>query len=103
MYRVALFRCIYGVSPLLIKIEGCGFRGTVSVFHETKDTIDGFVIAFLISDLQGDFENLSVWSTPRISVTMNAIEEVKTDLYRFFYVEFSGVISFFSKKIFFEL
>ena len=50
--------------------------------------------------MQGNFEILSVWGTPRISVMVKAIETVLTEPYIQLYVETSGVVSFFLEKLF---
>ena len=64
------FGHFYGVSPLFLKIEGCGFRDTVLLFRKTKDAVKKIFIALLVSELQGDFETIAFWGTLCISATV---------------------------------
>ena len=103
VYRVSKFRWFYGLSPLLLKIESCGFRGTVLLFCETKESANRNFIALFVFDIQGEFENSQFSGTPRISVVFRLIGKAKTNIDRVFCVESSGVVSSFSHLIFFEI
>ena len=35
VYSLSIFRWFYGVSPLLVKIQGCGFHDTVLLVRKT--------------------------------------------------------------------
>ena len=58
---------------LISKIETCCFHITVLLFCETKNTQNKFSLALLVCEIQNDFEILSVWGTPRISVIVNPV------------------------------
>ena len=66
MYRVSSFRWFYRVSRLLVKLEGCGFRGTVLLFYEMKDATNRITPAVFVFEIQGDFKKVAFLDPPRI-------------------------------------
>ena len=103
VYRVSQFGCNCWISRLLVKIEPCGFREPELLFCETKHAANQIGIALLVSKLQGDIVNVAFSGTPCISVVWQLVEKVKTNPFRTFYIESSGVVTVFLKKIFFEI
>ena len=103
MYRVSHFGWNHRVSPLLVKLEGCGLHKPVPLFCQTEDAVNKIFIALFVSELQGLFENFVIWDSSGISVTVDDIEKVKTDSCRTFYVEYSGVVCFSMEKIFLKI
>jgi len=90
---VSHFGCDCKVSQLLVQ-QICGCRKTELLFYETKDAVNRIAKACSIFEIQGEFENLSLWDTSPISDMNKAVAKVETDFYRTFYVEFSGVPNF---------
>ena len=86
-----------------MKIEGCGLHKPVPLFCQTEDAVNKIFIALFVSELQGLFENFAIWDTPCISVIVKGIEKAKTAYCRTFYVEYSGVVCFSTKKIFLKI
>ena len=68
MYTVSHFACNCWVSRLLVKLETCGFREPGLLFCETKDAANKIVVALIVSELQGDIENIAFSGNPCISV-----------------------------------
>ena len=99
MYRVSHFWWYCWVSQLLGKLELCGFREPWLLFCETKDAANKIVIALLFSELQGDIENCAFSGTPCISVVWQLVEKVKTNPFKHFHIESSGVVIFSAKFI----
>lgn len=60
-------------------------------FMKLKDATHRFVLAFLISEIQGDFENVALVGSLRILVILQLIEKMKTEPHRVFYVETSDI------------
>ena len=56
------------VSRLLVKLEPCGFCEPELLFCKTKDAANKIVVALLVSELQGDIENIAFSGNPCISV-----------------------------------
>ena len=75
-YRVSIYGWVLMGNSVNIKDRDLSFSHYLLLFCETKNTQNKFSIALLVCERQGDFEILSVWGTPRISVMVKAIEMV---------------------------
>ena len=95
LYRVSHFGCNCWISRLLVNMELCGFREPELLFCERKDSANKIVIILLVSELQGDIENVAFSGTPYISVVWQLVEKVKTNSFRTFYIVSSGVVKVF--------
>ena len=65
-----------GIS-VISKDRGCGFRDTVLLFYETIDAANRIVLSRLVFRVEEVFEKSAFWDTPRISVTLQLIKNVK--------------------------
>jgi len=79
MHSVSIFRWFYGVSPLLVRIQGCGFCDTVLL---------------MVFKAQGVIENFAFWDTVCNSVKLYLSKKMKNKPNVLFHVEISGVIRF---------
>ena len=102
MYSVSIFRWFYGVSPLLLKIQGCGFCDTVLLFRKTIDAVNRTFLSLMVFRTQGVFENFAFWGTVCNSVKLYLIKKVKNKPNVLFNVEISDVIIFFLGVAVFE-